>query len=192
MNTLSLDLKTRYSYADYLTWLDNKRRELIDGFIKMMSAPKPVHQKISLSLSANIIEIIKKNKGNCEVYQDIDVRLPINGNKEDGSIYDVVRPDISILCDKSKIDENGCLGAPDMIIEIQSFSTAKYDLTTKFNLYEKAGVKEYWVIYPVEKGIEVFLLQDNGKYDDGTRYDTDKVPIGIFNGCSIDLYDVFN
>ena len=189
---LSLDLTKHYTYADYLTWADDKVRELIDGVIKTMSPkPKPIHQVTSGLLVSELIYLLKKKKGKCKVYPDIDVRLPKNGEKEDEKIYTVVSPDISVICDQSKIDDNGCLGAPDMIIEIQSFSTAKYDLTTKFNLYESSGVKEYWVVYPLEKGIEVFLLQPNGKYDEGTKYETGAIPVHIFGGYEIDLKDIF-
>jgi Uma2 family endonuclease len=189
---LSLDLKKRYTYADYLTWADDKVRELIDGFIKMMSPkPKPIHQVINLSIAAELRHLITKHKGKCEVYPEIDVRLPVNGEKEDGEIYNVVSPDISVICDPSKIDDKGCLGAPDMVVEIQSFSTAKYDLTTKYHLYESSGVKEYWVVFPMEKGIEVFLLQPDGKYDEGTKYESGKIPVHIFDGCEIDFDDIF-
>jgi len=189
---LSLDLNKRYSYADYLTWTDDKVRELIDGFIKMMSPkPKPIHQLVRGLLATELNILLKKNKGKCKVYPEIDVRLPKNGEREDENIYTVVSPDISVVCDQSKIDDKGCLGAPDMIVEIQSFSTAKYDLTTKFNLYESSGVKEYWVVYPSDKGIEVFLLQPDGKYDEGTKYETGKVPVHIFGGYEIDINDIF-
>jgi len=189
---LILDIQKRYTYADYLTWADDKARELIDGFIKMMSPkPKPIHQVISGLLVTELNIILKKTKGKCKVYPEIDVRLPKNGEIEDAKIFTVVSPDISVVCDQSKIDANGCLGAPDMIVEIQSFSTAKYDLTTKYNLYESSGVKEYWVVYPNEKGIEVFLLQPDGKYDSGTRYERGKIPVTIFNGYEIDLEDIF-
>jgi len=189
---LALDLKKRYTYADYLTWTDDKARELVGGFIKMMSPkPKPIHQSINASLTAELIYIVKNRKEKCKVYPEIDVRLPKNGEKEDDKIYTVVSPDISVVCDPAKIDDKGCLGAPDMIVEIQSFSTAKYDLTTKFNLYESSGVREYWVVYPVEKGIEVFLLQPDGKYDEGTRYEIGTIPVLIFDGIEIDFKDIF-
>jgi Uma2 family endonuclease len=183
--------KIFYTFADYLTWADDKTRELIDGFIKMMSKPKPVHQGISCSLAAELLYAVKKHKGKCKVYPEIDVRLPKNGEREDDKIYTVVSPDISVVCDPTKIDDNGCLGAPDMIVEIQSFSTAKYDLTTKYNLYESSGVREYWVVYPLEKGIEVFLLQSDGKYDNGTRYEMGMIPVHIFDGHEIDFRDIF-
>ncbi|MDR0724597.1 MAG: Uma2 family endonuclease, partial [Prevotellaceae bacterium] len=173
---LSLDLKKRYTYADYLTWLDDKRRELVNGFIRMMSAPKTLHQEISMNLSGELRNIIKKNKGKCKIYHaPFDVRLPKNGEREDNMIDTVVQPDICIVCDPSKLDERGCLGAPDFIAEIQSISTAKYDMTVKFDLYENTGVREYWIVFPLE-GVEVFILQPDGKYDSGTKYETGKIP----------------
>jgi Uma2 family endonuclease len=189
---LSLDLKKRYTYADYLTWWDDKRRELVNGFIRMMApAPKVRHQEISGNLFGEFRNMIKKHKGKCKIFSaPFDVRLPQNGEKEDERIHTVVQPDICIVCDPSKLDERGCLGAPEMIVEILSFSTAKYDTTRKFKIYEAAGVCEYWVVYPSE-GVEVFLLQPDGKYDEGTRYETGKVPVYIFNGLEIDLEDIF-
>ncbi|MCL1974238.1 MAG: Uma2 family endonuclease [Bacteroidetes bacterium] len=189
---LLLDLKKRYTYADYLTWADDKVCELIDGFINMMSpSARPIHQEVSLSLCYELKRFIKKNKRACKVYPDIDVRLPQNGEKADDQIYNVVRPDISVICDLSKIDDKGCLGAPDMIVEVQSFSSAKYDLNEKFNLYQASGVVEYWVVYPREAGIEVFLLQPDGTYDRGTRYEMGIVPVHIFDGYKIDFKDIF-
>jgi Uma2 family endonuclease len=187
-----LDPKKQYTYADYLTWLDDKRRELVNGFIRMMSAPTSQHQRISRNLSGWLFNIIMKNKGECEVFHaPFDVRLPKNGEKENNLINTVVQPDICIVCDPSKIDDDGCLGAPDFIAEIQSPSTAKYDLHEKFNLYESVGVREYWIVFPLDKAIQIFLLQSDGKYDEGTLYKTGKVPIHIFNGIEIDLKDIF-
>ena len=190
---LVLDINKRYSYADYLKWADDKMRELVDGFIRMMSpAPGTTHQEVSGDLFAQLHRVIKKNKGKCKVYPaPFDVRLPKNGETEDDRIFTVVQPDICVVCDPSKIDKRGCIGAPDLVVEIQSHSTAKYDLTAKFTLYETAGVREYWVVYPYEDVIEVFLLQPDGKYDDGTKYDGGKIPVHIFDGCEIDLADVF-
>jgi Uma2 family endonuclease len=157
----------------------------------MSPKPKPIHQKVGLSLTFELGLFLKKHRRKCEIYPAIDVRLPVNGEKEDSEIYNVVSPDISVVCDLSKIDDKGCLGAPDMIVEIQSFSTARYDLTTKFNLYESSGVREYWEVFPMEKGIEVFLLQPDGKYDKGTKYESGKIPVHIFDGCEIEMNDIF-
>ena len=190
---LSLDLKKRYTYADYLTWMDDVRRELIEGFIKLFPAPRPAHAKISFNITWNLGAIIQKNKGRCEVYYaPFDVRLPKNGETAYDKIYTVVQPDICVICDLSKIDDRGCYGAPDMIIEIISPSTGKRDLNEKFALYEESGVKEYWVVYPDSKAITVFLLQDDGKYDAGSVYEFEgQVPIHIFDEITIDLHDIF-
>jgi Uma2 family endonuclease len=188
----SLDTNKRYTYADYLTWLDNKRRELVDGMIKMMTpAPATMHQEALVNLSGELRQLIKKNKGECKIFPvPFDVRLPKNGETSDDQIYTVVQPDICIVCDPGKLDKRGCLGAPDLVVEIQSPSTARYDLTEKFDLYEASGVREYWVVFPAE-AIQVFLLQPDGTYDNGTLYEEGEVPIHIFDGKSIDLKDVF-
>jgi Uma2 family endonuclease len=190
---LSLDMNKRYTYADYLTWLDDKRRELIDGFIHLMSAPLRIHARVSFKLSNRMSNMVEKSNGNCHIYSaPFDVRLPLNGSKDDDRIYDVVQPDICVVCDLTKLDDRGCVGAPDLIVEVLSPSTLKYDWNYKFNLYEKAGVREYWIADPKAKTISVFLLQADGKYDNGTVYDChQKVPVFIFEGLEIDLNELF-
>jgi Uma2 family endonuclease len=183
-----------YTYADYMTWMDDKRRELINGVVyELFSAPKRIHARVSSKLSFAISWFINKRKGKCEVYYaPFDVRFPKNGETADNKIYTVVQPDICVVCDPAKLDERGCIGAPDLIIEVQSPSTAKRDLNQKFFLYEEAGVKEYWVVFP-DKAITVFLLQENGKYNEGTTYEYEgKVPVTIFKGLEIDLNELFD
>ena len=191
---LSLDLNKRYTYADYSTWLDGKARELIYGFIKMMSpAPRRIHVDVGYNISWLLGAFARKNKGKCKVYYaPFDVRFPKNGETADDKIDTVVQPDICVICDLSKLDERGCCGAPDMIVEILSPSTAKRDMTEKFSLYEEFGVKEYWIVHPQEQAINVFLLQENGKYDEGTLYEWGgKIPVSIFDNYLIDLNDIF-
>jgi Uma2 family endonuclease len=191
---LSLDLNKRYTYADYLTWLDDKARELIHGFIKMMSpAPRSIHASISYNISWHLGAIVRKNKGKCKVYYaPFDVRFPKHGETTDDKIDTVVQPDICVICDLSKLDERGCCGAPDMIAEVLSPSTAKKDMTEKFTLYEEHGVKEYWIVYPKDEAINVFILQEDGKYDAGTLYEFEgKIPVHIFDDYLIDLSDIF-
>jgi len=196
MPTIILDPAKRYTYADYLTWTDHIRRELIDGIAKLMSAPKYIHSVITGNIFANIRPFIKKRKGKCVViHAPIDVRLPKNGETADHKIYTVVQPDIVVVCDPSKIDEKGVIGAPDLVVEVQSPSTARHVLSTKYDLYENAGVKEYWVVYP-NSGLTVFLLQENGKYDAGTTYDLvympdAKVPVHTIEGLEIELKKLF-
>ena len=192
--TLNLDETKSYTYADYLTWFDDKRRELINGFIRMMSAPTTRHARVSYKLVYKLASFIERRKGNCELfYAPFDVRLPNNKNETaDNRIYTVVQPDICLICDLSKIDEKGCLGAPDLVIEIQSPATSRYDLTEKFEAYETAGVPEYWIVYPKDEAINVFSLQTNGKYDRGTTYEYEaKVPIRALKGLVIDLKELF-
>ena len=190
---LNLNLSQQYTFANYLTWLDDKRRELIDGFIKMFPAPIRKHQEFSSDLHGIIWEYLRNKK--CKIYSaPFDVRLPKNGEKQDDKIYTVVQPDISIICDKKKLDRRGCIGAPDMIIEIVSEKNAKHDIDTKFKLYEKHGVKEYWIVRPIEESITVFVLDKNGKYQFIRTYPNDsEVPVNIFkDDLIIDLKEVFD
>jgi Uncharacterized protein conserved in cyanobacteria len=196
-----LDTKKRYTYADYLTWMDGKTRELLDGFIRLMSpAPTLTHAQVSSNLFISFGTYVRKNKGECQIFTaPFDVRLPKKPDEiTNDKIYTVVQPDICIVCDESKLDERGCLGAPDMVVEITSLSSQRYDLNEKLNIYEASGVKEYWVVSPKEKGINVFLLQDNGKYDAGTVYDrglyymggTD-IPVKTLAGLSLNIESIF-
>jgi len=192
METLQLDLNKRYTYADYLTWIDDNRRELIDGFVKLMSpAPLDIHQM----LSSNFVRIIGNylHKKKCKVrHAPYDIRLPNNGEKENDKTYTVVQPDLCIICDTSKIDKRGCLGAPDFIIEILSENNSKHDVETKFKLYEKHGVREYWIVHPSEQIVNVFTLDANYKYQFVGMYAQDtKVKVNIFDDFYIDLAEVF-
>ena len=193
---LSLDMTRRYTYADYLTWADNKMRELLNGFIRLMSpAPTLKHAVVLRRIGTPLVNFIEQNGGDCQVfYAPFDVRFPTSTDKTaDNQIYTVVQPDICIVCDPSKLDRRGCLGAPDMVVEILSLSSQRYDLNEKFNIYEAGGVKEYWVVSPLEKGINVYILQENGKYDEGTVYDEDNtiVPVRTLNGLSLDVEKIF-
>jgi Uma2 family endonuclease len=191
--TLNLDESLCYSYADYLTWLDGKRRELINGVIHLFSAPSSIHARLTYLTGLFMGIFVRQNKGKCQIFQaPFDVRLPKNNELSDEKIFDVVQPDICVICDLSKLDIKGCVGAPDLIVEVLSPSTLKYDWNYKFNLYERAGVREYWIIDPTAKVINVFLLQDNGQYDLGTVYSCpQKVPVHIFEGLEIDLAELF-
>ena len=190
---LTLDLTKRYTYADYLTWFDDVRRELIDGIVSLMSAPLRIHAKVSRNVVRALDDYLRKSNCNCEVYDaPFDVRLPHNGEKEDDKIYTVVQPDICIICDLAKLDDRGCCGAPDMIVEILSPGTRKKDMHKKYALYEKAGVKEYWIANPKAKTITAYILQQDGQYNDGEEYVLgEKAPVHIFGDYLIDLQDVF-
>ena len=190
---LVLNLNRRYTYADYLTWIDDVRRELIEGFIKLMPAPRDIHVDVSYNISLHLGLFLLKNKGKCKVRPaPFDVRFPVNGENDNDKIYTVLQPDLSVICDLSKLDEYGCLGAPDMIVEVLSPSTAKHDWKYKFDIYEKHGVREYWIVHPKEKSVNVFILQSDGQYDAGRVYEqAGKIPVHIFDGYMIDYDDIF-
>lgn len=192
MDTLQLDLNKRYTFADYLTWFDNKRRELIEGFIKTMSpAPKRIHQEISANLEGLIWSYLRNKQ--CKIYTaPFDVRLPENGEKANDKTYTVVQPDICVICDLSKLDEYGCIGPPDFIIEILSQGNSKHDVDTKFKLYEKHGVREYWIVHPQDQTVNVFFIDEKGKYQFGGLYAKGtKVKVNVFEDFYIDLNIVF-
>ncbi len=184
----------RYSYADYLTWIDDKAREIINGIVKLMSpAPTNTHAQISSNLVYTFESYIRKKKGKCKVrHAPFDVRLPRNNETDNDKIHTVVQPDICVICDLSKLDERGCLGAPDLVVEIQSPSTAAYDLKEKFTAYEIAGVQEYWVVFPGINSITIFKLQENRRYDSGTVYEFEgKIHSKVLKELKVDLKDIF-
>jgi len=160
------DLTGTYSYADYVTWQWTEMSELIQGKIfKMSPAPNTAHQRVSLELSRQIANYLKGKK--CKAFSaPFDVRLPLSESmKNDQDIFTVVQPDICVICDPGKIDERGCLGAPDWIIEILSRQTSSKDLRQKFDVYQQTGVREYWVVHPVEQTVLVYVLNSKGKYE---------------------------
>ena len=185
-----------YTYADYMSWFDDKRREIINGIVRLMAGPNRRHAGLSRELFVPIVNYLKKRKGNCETYcAPFDVRLPKRPeDKEDGKIDTVVQPDICVICDPSKLDGRGCIGAPDMVIEILSPTNHKYDFNDKYNKYEFAGVKEYWIVSPFAKSISVFILQPNGKYGGEIFYEypqDDFAPVETLPGLKIYLKNLF-
>ena len=181
----------QYTYADYLTWPEDERWEIIDGVSYMQAAPSPVHQLISGELHRQFANYLQGKT--CKVYPaPFCVRLTNGDEKQMEDIEKVVEPDITIVCDNSKIDEKGCNGTPDLIIEVLSPSSIKYDRVIKFNKYEKAGVKEYWIVEPEAKIISVFVLQNNNRYGRPEIYTEDeKITVSIFSDLIIDLNVVF-
>jgi Uma2 family endonuclease len=182
----------KFTYGDYLSWDDGKRWEIIySQAYDITPAPDTIHQ---LTLVEIIVQLMTQLKGKpCRVFAaPFDVRLPLGKEKEE-DIENVVQPDILIVCDARKIDKKGCLGAPDMIIEILSPSTSRKDRKEKFVLYERVGVKEYWLVSPDEKLVEVFRLGPGGKYGRPEIYcEIDKVQLGILKKIAIDLSVVFS
>lgn len=190
-----LDLEKKYTYADYLTWQFDEMVELIRGKVFRMSpAPSTGHQRASSRLLSQIDRYLSGKS--CEWFHaPFDVRLPLPSSQKTKTKLDtVVQPDLCVICDPSKIDEKGCNGAPDWVIEILSKGTARKDLTEKYKLYEHAGIKEYWIVRPYEQTVSPFMLDDQGVYQAvrNTPFVLDeKVPVGIFPGFEVDLKEVF-
>ena len=186
----SLDPNKTYTYANYLTWRFHERIELIKGkLFKMSPAPARKHQVAVADLFRQISNFLYKKK--CKVYPaPFDVRFP--KGEADEQTFTVVQPDICVICDPLKLDDKGCVGAPDLIIEILSQSTAEKDAKIKFQLYQEQGVKEYWMVEPYTHLVDVFILDENGKYQFSGKYTrSDKIQVSIFENFDIILEDVF-
>ncbi|MGB0891723.1 MAG: Uma2 family endonuclease [Flavobacteriaceae bacterium] len=184
-----LDLTKRYTYADYLLWKFSERVELIKGHISKMSpAPSTKHQEVSRELFLAIGVMFKKQP--CKVFSaPFDVRL--SKKKKDQLVETVVQPDICVICDLSKLDDRGCIGAPDLVVEILSPSTRKKDITDKYNIYEENGVKEYWIVDPDSQTVLKYILQ-NKKYVGEKILDvSESITSTVFPDLTIVLSEVF-
>ena len=191
MKLADLDLTKSYTYADYLKWTFEERVELIKGRIFEMSpAPNTAHQRLSSRMHVEIGHYLKGKQ--CEVFSaPFDIRLPVK-SKDDKDIVTVLQPDLFVNCDPSRIDERGCLGAPDIVIEILSPSNNKKELKYKHELYEKSGVKEYWIVDPREKAVQIYLLTDGRLLASGHLFSEDKITTPLLPGFSLDLNELFN
>jgi len=192
-----LDFSKQYTYADYLTWQFSESVELIKGWLyKMSPAPKIRHQRISGEIEYLLRGFLKEGKMQYQLFDaPFDVRLVKNKGMKNKEIDTVVQPDICIICDTSKLDERGCLGAPDMVIEILSPSTSKKDYNEKYFLYEENDVKEYWIVNPDANSIEVFILKNNKYFSKGIYSEFDgykEIEVGIFPGLKLSLKEIFD
>ena len=180
----------KYSYADYLTWQIDGMVEIIKGrLFKMASAPSRIHQKVAIKLAYLLYGYLEGKP--CEVYEaPFDVRLPTTTSKNE-DIYTVVQPDICVICDKNKLDDAGCIGAPDWIVEILSPGNNKKEIQNKYEVYQESGVKEYWIIHPNEQTLLIYILQ-NGKYFPSRLFTSgDMVNSIVILGFSLDLEAFF-
>jgi len=157
---------------------DGQRAELIDGALYMMATPSRIHQDIVMELSYLIKDYIKRKNGNCKVYP-APFAVFLNANNE---IY--LEPDISVICDKNKLTDEGCKGAPDWIIEIVSPSSRPMDYYKKLLKYNTAGVREYWIVDPLNLRVTVYDFEQDtfGEYSF-----SDKVKVGIYDDLEIDF-----
>lgn len=179
------------TYADYLTWGDGTKYELIDGMIYNMSpAPSPRHQLITGELYRQISTYLRGKT--CKAFiAPFDVRFPLKSERDE-DITTVVQPDISVACDRAKIDTRGCHGAPDWIIEVLSPDSLKKDMKEKLALYERGAVKEYWIVHPIDATVWVFCLDQAGQYGKPAIYTReDRILVGLFPDLTIILAEVF-
>jgi len=180
-----------FTYANVITWPEGERWELIDGCAyDMTPAPSTRHQLILLALILQFGNFLKKSP--CLLLTaPYDVRLP--KAQEDGlTASTVVQPDLMVVCEREKLDERGCVGAPTLVVEITSPSTAAKDLREKRMVYQRAGVPEYWIISPADQTLLVFTLDDTGHYGAPTVFTADEqAPVGVLPGLQIDLASVF-
>ena len=165
-----------YTVNDIYALPDGERAEVMDGTIYYMAPPGRFHQQISMFLTNKISRYIEEHQGGCEIYA---APFAVFLNKDDRNYLE---PDISVICDTSKLDEKGCHGAPDWVIEIVSPSSRTRDYFKKLFKYRSAGVREYWVVDPAKKAVNVYQLEHEtgGEYFFG-----EDVPVGIFEGFSI-------
>ena len=190
MKLADLNPNLLYTYADYLKWQFEERVELIRGKIFAMSGPNRAHQEISSYLHLEIGNYLKGK--DCKVYSaPFDVRLP-RKSKEDKDIVTVVQPDLCVICDRSILDFKGCLGAPDIVVEITSPSNNITELKNKYDIYEEAGVKEYWIVSPQDNYLMVYTLI-NGKYHASRLMVAgDVFHSSVLEGFSLNLKDMFD
>ena len=183
--------KAQYTFADVLTWEETERIEIINGEAVMMAPPSRAHQEISGALFAQLYNFLEGKK--CRVYAaPFAVRLFERDGEAPEDVDTMVEPDISVVCDGDKLDKHGCKGAPDLVIEILSPSTRRHDRLIKLGLYQRAGVREYWIVDPDSSTVQVFLQRD-GSLQLHEVYDRQGVAkVNVLEGCFIELGKVFS
>ncbi len=182
--------ETIFTYADYLTWDEDERIELIDGEAVMMAPPSTSHQLISGELFRQLANFLEGKK--ClAIPAPFAVRLFEREGDTPSNVRTVVEPDISVICDRNKLDAHGCKGAPDMVIEILSPSNRRHDRLVKLDLYQRAGVREYWIVSPEAQTVEVFLLEDGRFIIQGFYEKNDIAKVHALEGCFVELCKVF-
>ncbi|RLJ72881.1 Uma2 family endonuclease [Pedobacter alluvionis] len=186
-----LDASLTYSYSNYLNWLFPERVELIAGKIfKMSPALSSFHQVITGKIYRRLGNFLEKQS--CKVFiSPFDVRFP-KESKDDNEIFTILQPDICVICDKSKLDARGCIGAPDLVIEILSPGNTKMELLNKYKVYEEFGVKEYWVVSQSDQSILIYTLNEMGKFQPSKIFTlSEKITSTVLPGFELALDDVF-
>lgn len=183
--------KERYTFADVLAWNDGERAEIIDGEVFLMApAPSRGHQKVSGEIFRQLANYLEGKR--CEVYQaPFDVRLFEKDGDTPEDVDTVVEPDIVVVCDHAKLDDRGCKGAPDMVVEILSPSTQRHDRLVKLSLYQRAGVREYWIVSPDDQTVQVLTLSNGLLLPHEVYSRKDVAKVNALDGCFIELSKVF-
>ncbi len=185
-----LDFSKEYSYASYLKWKFEERVELIKGRLFPMSAPNRWHQHLSMAIGGELY-IYLKNKPCQSFTAPFDVRLP-RKSIDDREIFTVVQPDVCVVCDPAKLDFKGCVGAPDIMVEILSPGNNRKEMRNKFEVYEESGVKEYWVVVPGEKIFLQYVLGEDGRYVQSQPLTPgDMLTTSVLPGFALDLEELF-
>ncbi len=178
---LPIEHKEYYTANEFYNSVEEEFVELIDGHIYNMTPPNRLHQRIAFNLSRNIADYIDSKNGDCEVYP-APFAVLLDETKDT-----IVEPDISVICDKEKLTDRGCTGAPDWIIEVVSPSNYSHDYIDKLNLYHQAGVREYWIVNPMDEKTTIYNLQEEVS---PKVCDFDEViPVGIYDDLKIRVKD---
>ena len=182
----------RFTFADCLTWDENEHIEIIHGEAFMMATPSRFHQEICFEIGRQLGNYLEGKQ--CKVYPaPFGVRLFEQDGDSPENVDTVVEPDISVVCDRSKLDEHGCKGAPDLIVEVLSPSTQRHDQLVKLNLYQRAGVREYWIVDPENRTVRVMVQAGGGILQVHEVYGKDDVAkVNVLDGCFIELSKVFS
>lgn len=179
---MPLPKSNNYTIEDIYALPNGQRAELIDGQIYDMAPPSYLHQKLVMELSATIRDYVKSHGGPCEV---LPALFAVFLNQDD---HNYVEPDVSVICDPCKINDRGCNGAPDFIIEIVSPSSQRMDYLTKLFKYRTAGVREYWIVNPMKETVQTYLF---GDIEDFSQYSfDDEIPVGIYDDLKICIADL--
>ena len=180
----------QYTYKEYLSWPEDERWEILDGRPYMQAAPSWQHQAICFELGRQFGNYLAGKS--CRAFTAPFDLIITDETKKDESSSNVVQPDLLVVCDKKGLRGTGYFGVPDLIIEVCSPSTMRNDKVLKFNKYEKAGVKEYWIVEPEGKFISVFTLQENKRYGRPEIYtEEDKIRVSVLDNFEVNLSTVF-
>ncbi|HEY9071661.1 MAG TPA: Uma2 family endonuclease [Candidatus Ozemobacteraceae bacterium] len=189
--TLLQPRNRRYTYADYLTWPDEERWEIVDGEAYAMTpAPTPAHQSVVIELGTQFHAFLRGTP--CRVFPaPIDLLIPA-GDEPDEEVDTVVQPDLIVICDEKKIGEKRIRGAPDLVIEVSSPATSSRDAILKRRRYERAGAREFWLVHPTDRLVTVFRLGIDKTFDKPLYFDAEgRIDVGVLPGLTIDLAQVF-